>query len=82
MKKRRNIAAAIVLSSMMAVSTCAFAVTSMTAYADNFTVSIANATNDTASHTYNAYQVFSGTLDTTKTPNVLSNIVWGSGVNG
>ena len=80
MKKRRNIAAAIVLSSMMAVSTCAFTVTSMTASA--YTVTINNKSDDSAAHSYEAYQVFSGTLSESGDNAVLSNIMWGSGVNG
>lgn len=79
MKKRRNIAAAIVLSSMMAVSTCAFAVTSMTASA--YTVTINNKSDDSAAHSYEAYQVFSGTLSGSGDNAVLSNIMWGSGVD-
>lgn len=36
--------------------------------------------NDASDHTYEAYQIFAGNLDSTGTK--LSNIVWGSGVNG
>ena len=78
--KKRNIAAAILLASMMAVSTCA--VTSMTAMAD-YTINITDKpANDAASHTYTAYQVFSGTVGTVGGTNVLTGINWGNGVNG
>jgi len=50
----------------------------VTAFADDTTYTIT--INNTASgHTYEAYQVFSGTLDETGT--VLSNIQWGTGVD-
>ena len=80
MKKRTNFAAAILLASMMAVSTCA--VTSMTAVADTtYTITM----DTTTGHTYTAYQVFTGTLhedtSTTPTTKTLSDITWGNGVN-
>ena len=37
-------------------------------------------TNEKAGHVYEAYQIFKGDLDTTKT--ILSNIQWGAGVDG
>lgn len=45
--------------------------------ADNNTITI---TSDTSGHTYQAYQVFAGTY--TVSSGNLSNITWGSGVNG
>lgn len=45
--------------------------------ADTYTITINNTTNG---YTYQAYQVFSGTLNGDKT--VLSNIAWGNGVDG
>ena len=52
---------------------------------DGFTVTINKVTNDKADHTYEAYQIFSGTLakDTeAAAPNnlVLDNVQWGTGV--
>ena len=53
-------------------------------YAEDYTVTInkADDSNDKATHTYEAYQVFAGDLHGTGNDAVLSNVVWGSGVNG
>ena len=53
-------------------------------YAESYTVTINKAedSNDKATHTYEAYQVFAGDLHGTGDDAVLSNVVWGSGVNG
>ena len=52
-----------------------------TAFAVEPTYSI-TINNSTAGHTYEAYQIFTGDLATNEAGNkVLSNIVWGSGVN-
>lgn len=53
-------------------------------YAEDYTVTInkADDSNDKATHTYEAYQVFAGDLHGTGDDAVLSNVVWGSGVNG
>lgn len=48
----------------------------------NHTITI---TNEKSGHTYTAYQVFAGDIETkpgTTSEEVLTNIVWGSGVNG
>jgi len=77
MKKRRNIAAAIVLSSMMAVSTCAFTVTSMTASAGSLYSSDTNAN-------YEAFQLLKGTPGTVDAngSGTLGNAQWGSALTG
>jgi len=77
MKKRRNIAAAIVLSSMMAVSTCAFTVTSMTASAGSLYSSDTNAN-------YEAFQLLKGTLGTVDENGngSLGNAQWGTALTG
>ena len=41
-----------------------------------------NVANDNESHTYEAYQVFSGTLTTQENTKILTDIQWGTGVNG
>ena len=52
------------------------------AFADSYPITINNS-NATATHTYTAYQVFSGTLSTNEQgKQVLANISWGSGVDG
>lgn len=70
--KKRNLAAAILLSSIMAVSTCA-AVMPLTAAASDNVITITLPENDKATHTYEAYQVFKGNLQ----DGVLSNVTWG-----
>jgi fimbrial isopeptide formation D2 family protein/LPXTG-motif cell wall-anchored protein len=57
------------LTLVLALSVCAFA-------ADTYTITI---DNKATGHTYEAYQIFSGDLSST---GVLSNIKWGSGVDG
>jgi len=46
---------------------------------ENHTITITN-TDSSVQHTYEAYQVFAGNLDASE--GILSDIVWGSGVNG
>ena len=48
------------------------------AWADH-SVTITKGTNDTATHTYEAYQIFAGNYDSTS--DNLSNITWGTGIN-
>ncbi|WP_294410252.1 isopeptide-forming domain-containing fimbrial protein [uncultured Ruminococcus sp.] len=50
-------------------------------YAADYTVTIDKPASDKATHTYEAYQVFAGDLHGTGDDAVLSNVVWGSGVN-
>ena len=54
----------------------------MSAFAD-YTVTFEkkSGSNDTAKHTYEAYQVFKGDMSGTGADAVLSNIDWGTGVN-
>lgn len=54
---------------------------SLTASAANYTITI---NNTTSGHTYEAYQIFEGTLSGTGSladPYILTEIEWGSGVN-
>jgi fimbrial isopeptide formation D2 family protein/LPXTG-motif cell wall-anchored protein len=78
MKKRRNIAAAFLLSSVMAVSAVSGA---MTVSAEDYSVSITNVTNDQATHEYFAYQIFSGTVADIGGTKQLTEIEWGNGVD-
>lgn len=74
MKRVRSILAlALALVLVLAMSTAAFA-------ADNtYSITINNAS---AGHTYEAYQIFAGNLSTNEAGSkVLSNIVWGTGVD-
>ena len=45
---------------------------------DTYTITI---NNSTAGHTYEAYQIFSGRLDVVNGNKILSDIVWGNGVD-
>ena len=74
MKRVRSILAlTLALVLVLAMSTAAFA-------ADNtYSITINNAS---AGHNYEAYQIFAGDLSTNEAGNkVLSNIVWGTGVD-
>ena len=51
------------------------------AFAADITIS-RTGTNIKTGHTYEAYQIFDGTLSGTTPNQVLSDIVWGAGVNG
>ena len=57
-----------------------------TAFAANTTAHTITITNEMPGHTYTAYQVFAGDIQTkpgtTTNEKVLTNIVWGSGVDG
>ena len=68
---------AILMTSVLAVSASAATVGSMTAWASTNTITINLPTNDKATHTYEAYQVFKGDLSS----GVLSNITWGDHVD-
>ena len=68
------------LASLLLVLVMVFALAT-TAFAEETTYSI-TINNSTAGHTYEAYQIFTGDLATNEAGDkVLSNIVWGSGVN-
>ncbi len=57
---------------------------SVTAFAEDttYTITINKDTTDKAGHTYAAYQIFTGKLETVDGKDVLSDIQWGSGVTG
>jgi len=76
MKKRRNIAAALMLSSMMAMSSTAI-VGSISASASTLTVKQAD--GDVSVHSYKAYPVIMGTLSDDK--KILTDLSWGDGVD-
>ncbi|MBE5955004.1 MAG: isopeptide-forming domain-containing fimbrial protein [Lachnospiraceae bacterium] len=52
----------------------------VTAFADEAARHVITITNEKAGHVYEAYQIFKGDLDTTKT--ILSNVEWGAGIDG
>lgn len=71
------------LKKIMAFAVCLVMVLAMTvtAFADDskYTVTINKNSSDTAAHTYEAYQIFKGDLDSDGKK--LSNITWGSGID-
>lgn len=78
MKRVKRIAS-ILLAVVMALGM------TMTAFAaDNnpWTIKVDQNEKDKTEHTYEAYQIFAGNLATVDGKRVLSNIIWGSGVNG
>ena len=78
MKKTLRLLTAMVLTvfMVMSVSMTAFAVDDPT-----YTITMKRAAGDTTNHTYEAYQVFTGTLATISGQKQLTEIQWGSGVN-
>ncbi len=82
MKKSTRTLAAILMSAALTASACAL--TAMPVFAESYTITIQKqeGSNDKATHTYEAYQVFKGKLNGTGADAVLSDIDWGSGVNG
>jgi fimbrial isopeptide formation D2 family protein/LPXTG-motif cell wall-anchored protein len=79
MKKIFKSISTIALSAALAAS--AGVMTAMPAVAD-YTVTITKPESDKATHTYEAYQVFTGKLHGSGDDVVLSDIEWGSGVDG
>lgn len=78
MKRMKKIVSlALALMMVFAMATTAFA-------ADNHShkITVTQNSDDKTSHTYEAYQIFAGDLATVEGKQVLSNITWGSGVNG
>ena len=69
---RKFLATALALIMTFALGTTVFAA------GDTYTITINNAT---AGHTYEAYQIFAGDLFEKDNTKVLSNIVWGTGVD-
>lgn len=82
MKKSTRTLAAILMSAALTASACAL--TAMPVFAADYTITIQKqeGSNDKATHTYEAYQVFKGKLNGTGDDAVLSDITWGSGVDG
>ena len=80
MKKNYRRFAAIIVSSLMCASAVMTAIPSASAY--DVKIQQKENSNDTVSHKYEAYQVFTGTLHGTGADAVLSDIDWGKGVKG
>lgn len=74
-KKVASLALALVMA--MAMTLTAFAADN-----DSHTITVTQNEADKTQHTYEAYQIFAGDLAEVDGEKVLSNITWGSGVNG
>lgn len=72
------------LASLMLALVMAMAMTVTAFAADNneHTITVTQNTADKTEHTYDAYQIFAGDLAEKDGKMVLSNIIWGKGVNG
>ena len=70
-----------IIMTLMLSMTMLFAMSVTSFAAESYPITITNS-NATADHTYTGYQVFAGTLSTKEGKQVLSNIVWGDGVDG
>jgi len=68
---------AMVMTMMIAMSATVFAAEETT-----YTVTISRNSTDKAAHTYGAYQLFKGKLETVNGKKVLSDIQWGDNVDG
>lgn len=78
MKRIKKIAS-LVLALVMVL---AMSIPAMAADNDPHKITVTQNTDDKTKHTYDAYQVFAGDLAEIDGNKVLSNIIWGSGVNG
>ena len=72
---KRALALVLALTLLLAMSATVFAAD------DTYTITISG-DNVVAGHTYEAYQIFKGDLAEKDGKTILSNIQWGSGVNG
>ena len=82
---RKIMALAIAMVMMLSMSMAVFADDPETPAADTpttYTITINKDTTDKAAHTYGAYQIFTGKLETKEGKDVLSDIQWGTGVTG
>lgn len=78
MKRIKKIASLVLALVMVLV----MSVPAMAADNDPHKITVTQNTDDKTKHTYDAYQVFAGDLAEVDGKKVLSNIIWGSGVNG
>lgn len=78
MKRIKKIAS-LVLAMVMVL---AMSVPVMAADNHEHTITVKQNVDDVTEHTYDAYQIFAGDLAEVDGNKVLSNIIWGSGVNG
>lgn len=72
---KRALALVLALTLLLAMSATVFAAD------DTYTITISG-DNVVAGHIYEAYQIFKGDLAEKDSKTILSNIEWGSGVNG
>ena len=82
---KKIMALVVAMVMMLSMSIAAFADDPETPAADTpttYTITINKDTTDKAAHTYGAYQIFTGILETKDGKDVLSDIQWGEGVTG
>ncbi len=77
-KKLASLLLAVVM--ILALATTAFATGASNP--TTYTITINKNSTDKAAHTYAAYQIFTGKLETVDNKDVLSDIQWGTGVTG
>ena len=79
-KKLASLLLAVVM--ILALATTAFATGTTTKKGEgSFTVTITKDSTDKATHTYEAYQIFTGDLTVTGDTKTLSNVEWGTGID-
>ncbi len=77
--KRIKKLASLVLALTLALT---MALPALAADNDPHTITVNQNADDKTTHTYEAYQIFAGDLANVEGKKVLSNIIWGAGVNG
>ena len=77
MKKTFKRLSAVALSTVLTFSAGAMAYVPVTSA---YEVTVNKPSSDTATHTYEAYQVFSGTIHVSGSDVVLSDVDWGTGI--
>lgn len=82
MKRIKRIASLVLAMAMaFAMSVTVFAVDD-TAGKNSYSITVNQNSEDKTEHIYEAYQIFAGDLATVNGEKVLSNIIWGEGVDG
>lgn len=82
MKKTNTFKRFAAITSASILAACMVAPMAMSSNAEGETPTYSiSINNTTGGHTYEAYQIFAGTLETVDGKEVLSNIVWGTGVS-
>ena len=82
MKKTNTLKRFAAITSASILAACMVAPMAMSSYAEGETPTYSiSINNTTGGHTYEAYQIFAGTLEKVDGKDILSNIVWSTGVS-